>query len=123
MVYKMPPIGKTLNARITRIEQKTAEELFTSRVTGKFEGKYTKPTDKVYVIYGKTDGETEERKLCTVNAPRNPQGMLYGTSKLFQLLVKAGIEPSKTETVSDDLHELKGRKVPVVVDEKGFVRL
>jgi hypothetical protein len=42
-------------------------------------------------------------------------------SKLIQLLVKAGIEPSKTETISDDLHELKRRKVPVVVDEKSFV--
>ena len=58
-----------------------------------------------------------------MNAPRNPDGVLYGTSKLFELLVKAGFEPSKAETISEDLHELKGRKVAVTVDAKGFVRL
>lgn len=123
MPYKMPQVGKTLTARITRIEQKTAEQVYTSKKTGKFEGKYSKPSDKVYEIYGKAEGENEERRLGTVNAPRNPEGVLYGTSRLFELLVKAGFEPSKAEMISEDLHELKGRKIPVTVDAKGFVRL
>lgn len=123
MPYKMPQVGKTMTARITRIEQKTAEQVYTSKKTGKFEGKYSKPSDKVYEIYGKAEGESEERRLGVVNAPRNPEGVLYGTSKLFDLLVKAGFEPSKAETISEDLHELKGRKIQVTVDSKGFMRL
>lgn len=58
-----------------------------------------------------------------VNAPRNAQGILYANSRLYELLVKSGIEPSKVETISDDFRELKGRKVSVVIDSKGFVRL
>jgi len=121
--YKMPQVGKVLTARITRIEQKTAAQVFTSKKTGKYEGKFTKPSDKVYVIHGKVEGSDEERKLGTVNAPLNPAGILYGTSKLYQLLVKAGFDASSAPTVSDDLHELRGHTVPVSVDQKGFIRL
>ena len=119
----MPPIGKTVPARITRIEPHTAAEVFTSKKTGKYEGKFTKPTDKVYVIYGKPEGSNEEQRLGTVNAPHNPSGILYGTSKLYDLFVKAGFDPASGATVSDDLHELKGRTVPTKIDAKGFARL
>jgi hypothetical protein len=120
---KMPQVGKVLNARITRVEQKTAAQVFTSKKAGKYEAKYTKPSDKVHVVHGKVDGSDEERKLGTVNAPRNPAGILYGTSRLYQLLVKAGFDALSAPTVSDDLHELRGRTVPVSVDQKDFVRL
>jgi hypothetical protein len=123
MVYKMPQVGKTVAAKITRIEAKTAGEVFKSKATGKYEGTYSKASDKVYVIYGKVEGSNEEQRLGTVNAPRNPSGILYGTSKLYLLLVKAGFDPSAGATISDDLHELKGRTVQATVDSKGFVRL
>ena len=123
MPYLMPQVGKVVNAKITRVEAKTAKEIFTSKKTGKYEGKYAKPSDKVYVIYGKVEGSNEEQRLGTVNAPRNPSGILYGTSKLYLLLVKAGFDPSAGATISDDLRELKGRTVQATVDSKGFVRL
>jgi hypothetical protein len=96
---------------------------FASKKTGRYEGKYSKASDKVYVIHGKVEGTDKERKLGTVNAPRNPSGILYGTSRLYQLLVKAGFDPSSTSTISDELGELKGRTVPVSIDSKGFIRL
>ncbi len=123
MPYKMPQVGKTVPARITRIEQKTAGEVFRSKKTGKYEGKYAKPSDKVFVIFGRLEGSNEEQRLGTVNAPRNPTGMLYGTSKLYQILVQAGFDPSTGATVSDDLRELKGRTVQTAIDAKGFARL
>lgn len=123
MPYRMPQVGKTVAARITRIEQKTAGEVFKSKTTGKYEGKYAKPSDKVFVIFGRLEGSNEEQRLGTVNAPRNPTGILYGTSKLYQILVKAGFDPSTGATLSDDLHELKGRTVQTTVDAKGFARL
>lgn len=123
MPYKMPMVGKTVPAKITRIEQTTVGEHFKSKTTGKYEGKYAKPSDKVYVIYGKLDGSNEEQKLGTVNAPRNSSGTLYGTSRLYALLVKAGFDPSSGATISEDLHELKGRTVQTVIDAKGFAKL
>ena len=122
MPYKMPQVGKTIPAKITRIEQKTAGEVFRSK-TGKYEGKYSKASDKVFEIYGKLEGSNEEQRLAALNAPRNPSGILYGTSKLYQILVKAGFDPASGVTVSDDLRELRGRTVQATVDTKGFARL
>ena len=123
MPYKMPMVGKTVPAKITRIEENTSGEVYTSKKTGKYEGKYAKPSDKVYEIYGKLDGSNEEVKLATVNAPRNASGTLYAASRLYQILVKAGFDPSSGATVSDDLHELKGRSAQATIDAKGFARL
>ena len=123
MPFKMAPIGKSVQVRITRIEQRTAGEAFKSKKTGKYEGKYAKPSDKVYEIFGKLDGTNEEIRLATVNAPRNESGTLYATSRLYQILVKAGFDPSSGATVSDDLHELKGRTAQATIDAKGFARL
>jgi hypothetical protein len=119
----MPMVGKTVPAKITRIQQTTAGENFKSKMTGKYEGKYSKPSDIVYVIYGKLDGSNEEQKLGTVNAPHNPSGTLYATSGLYTLLVKAGFDPSSGVTISDDLHELKGRTIQTTIDAKGFAKL
>lgn len=123
MPYKMAPIGKSVPARITRIEPSTAGERFKSKTTGKYEGKYAKPSDKVYDIYGKLDGSNDEIKLATVNAPRNASGTLYATSRLYQILVKAGFDPSSGAAISDDLRELKGRTCQATFDAKGFARL
>ena len=123
MPYRMPQVGRTLAARITRIAISTAGEAFKSKETGKYEGKYSKASDKVFEIFGRLEGSGEEQKLATVNAPRNPSGILYGTSKLYQILVKAGFDPSTGATISDDLHELRGRTVQTTVDAKGFARL
>jgi hypothetical protein len=122
MPYQLPQVGKTVPAKITRIEQTTAAQAFKSKATGKYEGKFGKPSDKVYVIYGKLENSGEEQKLGTVNAPRNPSGILYGTSKLFQILAKAGLD-TPGATVSDDLRELKGRTIQTTLDAKGFARL
>jgi hypothetical protein len=120
MPYLIPQAGKPLSAKITRIEQRTAGEVFKSK-TGKFNAKFSKPTDEVYVIYGKIEGEIQEHRLGTVNVPHSK--ILYGKSKLCQLLIKAGFDLSKTTTVSDDLHELKGRTIKVTVNENGYARL
>jgi hypothetical protein len=123
MQYTTAQVGKTIPARITRIEQKTAAEVFRSKATGKYEGKFGKPTDRVYIIYGKVEGSNEEQRLGTVNAPHNTSGTLFATSKLYQILVKAGFDPSTGATISDDLRELKGRTVQATIDAKGFAKL
>ena len=120
--YLIPQAGKSISAKatITRIEQKTAGEVFKSK-TGKFNSKFSKPTDKVHIIYGKLEDENEERRLGTVNAPRSK--IVYKKSGLSQLLTRAGLDLSKTNKISEDLNELKGRVIEVTVNEKGFVRL
>jgi hypothetical protein len=116
--FKMPTPGEQKKATITRVERSTAGEQFTSKKTGKFAGKFSEPDDPVFVLYGKIEGMDVEQKLGTVNSPSNKAGVVFGTSKLHKILESAGLSE-----VSDDLHELRGKSVVMIVDAKGFTRL
>ena len=119
--YRMPEIGKTVQAKITKIERQQAKDVFTNKA-GEFVGEYSDPEDVVFTFHGIIEGRKDEIKLGTLNAPKNPAGQLFGTSKLFQLIQKMGIDPPLTQ-LSDDLRELKGRTVPCTYDAKGFVNM
>ena len=123
MVYKIPIVGKSITVRITRIEPSTAGEAFKSRITGKFESKYGKASDKVFRIYGKPEGTNEEVLLTTVNAPRNQSGTIHEKSKLYHIAINAGFDPKSGVTFSDDLRELKGRSVQAKTNSNGFPTL
>jgi hypothetical protein len=116
MPIVLPPVGETKTATISRIERSKAGDVFTNKKTGEFSGKYSKPTDLVYVIHGKVAGIDQEIKLGTVNAPKHGVG-----SKLLQLALDAGFKGNAI--LSDDLHELVGKTVHVVIDDKGYTRL
>jgi hypothetical protein len=110
----LPQVDKTEPTNITRIEQTTAAQAFRSKATGKYEGKFGTPTDLVYIIYGRLEGSNEEQRLGTITALRSR--ILIATPKLYQILVKAGFDPSTGATI-DGLHELKGRTIQSTLDE------
>ena len=87
---------------------------------GKFQGKFSKPDDKVYVVYAKVevDGKPQEVKLGTFNVPK--KGNIMPNSKLYALITRCGVTG---DNISDDLHELAGKTLEVVTDSKGFVKL
>jgi hypothetical protein len=114
VLNRLPQDGETVPVNITRIEQTTAAKAFKSKTTGKYEGKYGTPTDPVYIIYGQLEGSNEEQRLGTITALRSR--ILIATPKLYQILIKAGFDPSTGATI-DGLHELKGRTIQSTLDE------
>jgi hypothetical protein len=101
----------------------TAAEQFTPKKgenAGKFQGKFSKPDDKVYLVFGKTEinGKETEVKLGTFNLPK--RGNVMPNSKLYALITRCGVTG---DNISDDLHELVGKTLEVVTDAKGFVKL
>ena len=110
-------VGKVFSATITRIERKTAAEVFTNK-KGEFTGEYTKPTDPVVVIYAKAPDRAEDTKIATFNIPVT--GYIHAKSKLHKFL---RVVLPDAKTISDDLHELIGAQIQVLFDESGFMRL
>ena len=115
--------GEKKQVRISRIQRSTAAEQFTPKQgenAGKFQGKFSKPDDPVYLVFGQTEinGKQQEVKLGTFNVPK--RGNIMPNSKLYALITRSGITGAD---ISDDLHELVGKTLEVVTDAKGFVKL
>jgi hypothetical protein len=111
----VPEPGETRKAVITKIERSTAGEQFTSK-DGKFTGKFSEPNDIVFVLYGKLEGQNDEQKLGTVNKPAS--GTAFPSSKLYALMKDIGVK-----SIEDDLHDLKGKNITMLRDERGFFRM
>jgi hypothetical protein len=111
-------------AKITKIEQKPAKDIFKDPKTGEYAGnlEYRKPDDKLYVFHGIVEGQTQEIRLGTANVPTPPHDNLTG-SNLLQIINNTDLDRTKVTKLSDDLKELVGCKVKGVADSRGFFRL
>jgi hypothetical protein len=123
MPFNVVKAGAKVQAQISRIETKTAGEVFTSKKgenAGKFQGKFSKPSDKVFVVYAKIEvgGKQQEVKLGTYNYPK--AGNIMPNSHLYALITRTGVV---LDRVSDDLHELVGHTLEVTTDSKGFAKV
>jgi hypothetical protein len=119
--FNVVKAGTKAQARITEIKQTTAAEVFTATKgenAGKFQGKFSKPTDKVFVVWGRVEGQSQDVKLGTYNYPK--RGNIMPNSHLAVLIQRTGVDLS---TLSDDLRELKGKSIEVTLDSKGFARV
>lgn len=122
MTYKIAQTGATYPAEITRCEVATAADVFTTK-DGSFNGgKGTSPEDPVLNIFGKIDGQSKERKLGTIRLPKDGP-FISDKSNLFKLLKSVGIDLGNGYEVTDDFHELVGKKVEITMTTRGFPKL